>query len=213
MIETHKYVTYKEISEIINQLEDYRDKVLVMLIFDGFYTNMDEIQNLTEEDLEDKSRNRYLGGRKISGVTLRVIHKALKETQVHTFSSFKGGLDELIPSNYILRERLGYLNRCDIKVGENFNGFAMNKQAIINRFSRMKRHYGLKFSLSTLYGSGVIHRGLKNIPLETPKHRVKFLNYLEEEEGVNRGMGYFYYKEFLKMLPRLEKENQEKESE
>ena len=141
------------------------------------------------------------------------IHKALKETQIHTFSSFKGGLDELIPSNYILRERMGYLNRSDIKVGENFNGFAMNKQAIINRFSRMKRHYGLKFSLSTLYGSGVIHRGLKNIPLETPKHRVEFLNYLEEVEGVNRGMGYFYYKEFLKMLPRLEKENQEKESE
>ena len=208
MIESNKFVTYKELSEIINQLEDYRDKVIIMLIFDGFYTKMEEIENLTSKDLDERSRHRYLAKHEISGVTVRVIHKALEEKEIHTFSAFNNGVDELIPSDYIVRERKGFVNRS----GENFNGFAMNKQSIINRFSRAKRHYGLKFTLSSLYASGVIHRGLKAVENDE-KHRVKFLKYLEREEGVNRGMGYVYYREYLKMLPRLEKEKQAKEKE
>lgn len=207
MIQSNKFVTYKEISEIINQLEDYRDKVIIMLIFDGFYTKMDEIQNLTSKDLDERSRHRYLAKHEISGVTVRVIHKALEEKEIHTFSAFNNGLDELIPSDYIVRERKGFINRS----GENFNGFAMNKQSIINRFSRAKRHYGFKFTLSSLYASGVIHRGLKAVENDE-KHRVNFLKYLEREEGVNRGMGYVYYRSYLEMLPRLEKEAKDKES-
>lgn len=204
MIETNKFVTYKEISEIINQLEDYRDKVIIMLIFDGFYTKMDDIQNLTVKDLDERSKRRFLAKHEISGVTTRVIHKALEEKQIHTFSAFNNGLDELIPSDYIVRERKGFINRS----GENFNGFAMNKQSIINRFSRAKRHYGFSFTLSSLYASGVIHRGLQGIARDE-RHRVNFLKKIEKEEGVNRGMGYVYYRAYLEMLPRIEQEEKE----
>lgn len=210
MTKTNKFVTYKEICDIVNNLDDYRDKVLIMLIFDGFYTQMDNIQNLKEEDIKEE-RYRYfgyrlLGERPISEETLYFIRKGLEEKEIHTFSNFKNGIDELIPSKYILRERLGYLNRCDIEVGERFNGFAMNKQSIINRFCKIKREYGLHFSLSSLYGSGVIHRGIEKIGNETANHRVRFLNYLQKKEGVSKGMGYLYYRHYLEMLPRLQAE-------
>lgn len=201
MIESNKFVTYKELCEVVDKLEDYRDKAIIMLMFDGFYTKMDEIENLTSKDLN----NHCLANQKISEVTEEIIRKGLAETQIHTFSAFNGGVDELIPSDYIIRERKGFINRS----GENFNGFAMNKQSIINRFSRAKRHYGLKFTLSSLYASGVIHRGLQGIRNDE-KHRVNFLKRLETEEGVSRGMGYVYYREFLKMQPRIEKEKEGK---
>lgn len=204
-METKKFVTYKEICDIVNTFEDSRDKVLVMLVFDGFYTRLEEIQDLKGSDIKEAPVYK-LGGYTISKRTLRAIHMAQKEEVIHTFSYFNNGLDTLIPSDYILREREGYLKRVDIEVGDRFNGYAMNKQSILNRFAKIKKQYKLDFTMSSLYGSGVIHRAIEKIAPSTPKHRVEFLNYLQTEEGVSKGMGYLYYRKFLEMLPRLEKE-------
>lgn len=206
MIETHKFLTYKEICEVINQLEDYRDRVLIMLIFDGFYTRMEEIQNLKMEDIMNKTKARFLDGNRISEVTFEVINKANKETTVHTYSQFSDGMENLISSNYILRERESYSPRSN---EGSFNGYAMNKQAIVNRFGRLKRRFGFKFNLSSLYASGVIHRAKESIDMESKKARVLFLKRLKEIEGVNEGMGYVYYRHYLDMLPRLQAEKEE----
>lgn len=212
-IETPKYVTYKELVKIANQLEDYRDKVILMLIFDGYYTKMEEIQNLKVEQIKDGRHYKYIGDHRISDATLRFIKRAIQEEEIHTYSQFNGGIDKLIKSDYIVRERQGYVNRVNVEVGDRFNGYAMNKQSIINRFAKLKRNYGFTFSLSSIYASGVIHRMMSRVSLDSPNPRVDFLRTAERKEGVKEGMARLYYKEFLNLLPRVQAERAEKQGE
>ena len=208
-IETPKYVTYREMVDIVNQLDDYRDKVILMLIFDGFYTKMEEIQNLKVDQIKDGRHAKYIGDYKISNATLRFIKKAIQEEEIHTYSQFNKGLDKLIKSDYIVRERQGFTTRGT----DTFNGYSMNKQSIINRFARLKRNYGFTFSLSSIYASGVIHRLKDKVNLDLPNARAEYISVAERKEGVKEGMSRLYYKEYLAMLPRLQAEKEQREGE
>ena len=195
-------MTYEELNEIVNQLEDYRDKVIIMLVFDGFYKDIDMFQTYTHEDLIiDNAHQRYfLQGRKISGTTARVINKSQMEQEIHTFSQFNKGLDLLIPSNHILRERQGFIAK--MLRDDEFNGFAMNRNSVLNRFAKVKKHYGLEFNMSSLFASGCIHRAKLKIG-DIENNRVAFLDYLEKTEEVSRAMGYLYFKYYLEMKERM----------
>lgn len=203
---TDKFVTYKELVALLKNIEDYRDRLLIMLVFEGYYPLLEEIQELKLEDFVD-GRTKYLKGRNITDCTARLIKKASEEKEIHTYSKFNGGVDKLIESNYLLRERVGYAKRVDIEVNENFNGYAMNRQSIINRFSKIKRKYGFTLSLSSIYGSGVIHRvdiSLRDEVVNNVKGvRMLCLRKMGQKDGVKEAMARVYYKEYLKMLPRI----------
>lgn len=197
-----KYITYGELNTIINSIEDYRDKVLIMLMFDGFYKCLEEIQNFTYEGVIDNPTHQsYLYGRKITGATLRVIKRAMREEEVHTYSKFNSGIDILIPSNYILREREGYSKRKDVEIGKNFNGYSMNKTSIINRFMKIKKIYNLEFTMSSLYASGCIYRAKNAVKHNTDNFKRDFISNILEE-NVSTTMAYNYYKIFLEMGDR-----------
>lgn len=205
-IETHKYMTYKELLDVTRILDDERDRLLLLLLFDGFYVELDNLQYLRFVDLKG-AEFEYLGVRKISKATSKTIIKALSERNVHTYSSHKGGIDELIPSDFILRERLGYKMRADIEVNGRFNGFAMNKTSIINRFTKLKQRYKFNFSMSSLYASGVIHRG-KQVVQNKSNPKKEFVIYVQDYEKLSRARGYLYYKEYEKLKVRTSrKEN------
>lgn len=212
-IETPKYVTYKELIAIANQLEDYRDKVILFLIFDGYYTKMEEIQNLKTKDIVDTKHQKFIGDHKISDATMRFIRRAIQEKEIHTYSQFNGGIDKLIDSDYIVRERVGYASRVTPSGEDKFNGYAMNKQSIINRFARLKRNYGFSLSLSSIYASGVIHRMKDRVNPYDKNARVDYLALADQKEGVKNGMARLYFKEYIDMLPRLEEEKLRKNRE
>lgn len=211
-IETPKYVTYKELTRFTRQLPDYRDRLIIMLIFDGYYVNMEEIQNLRKDDVIEGKKCNYIKDKKISSATYKYIQEALKEKEIHTYSQFNNGIDTLIESDYLVRERQGYISRANVKVDERFNGFAMNKQSIINRFAKLKRTYGFNLSLSSIYASGVIYRVKEKVPYGIKNHRQEFLRFAEKE-GVKEGMGRLYYKQYLDMYSRFEAEKDDKTEE
>lgn len=219
-IPSQQYMTYREIVEMVKQMEDYRDKAIIMLLFEGWYQDLDAMGLLQQKDIIETSGAKYLKEKKVTPVTIRILKKAIKEEEIHLFARVGNGKDELIPSNYLLRQNVRYREDSRISIGVNFNGYSMSKDAIIKRFCKIKKEYKLKCTMSSIYASGMIYWGSERVRQLTGEYRtcpiiqdgikprVEFLKFIERAYGTSPHMGRIYWKQYVAMAEKLQEERE-----
>lgn len=199
-----RYLTYKEFHILLEDIVDNRDKVLLLLVFEGFFEGSYQIlTNLKYSDLNVEEKT--LLGKPISDELLNLLLISKEDKTIHTFIKFNEGKDSLIESDYIIKERKGYIKRKDIEVGEIFNGKSMNKNAMINRVTKLKSLVPSMENVScgTIYISGVIYKVLEHLNINSLTLRKDFVDHLVNEEGFKSGMAYKHYKAFSVIVDKM----------
>lgn len=200
-----RYFSETEIVEIVDILEDFRDKMLILLMYEGFYDpQFHTITNLKISDIDFQSKTCL--GKPVSDMFCEIAQKTMKEKFVNTYTQNSiVADDELIESDYLIREKISTLKRKDVVIGDNFNGYSMNRYAILNRFTRIKKVFLLdKLSSGAVYTSGIINRTANHVTkycsIEEKGFRKEFIDYCMKEENVKSNMAYRYYKVFMDSL-------------
>lgn len=184
-----KYLVEKEFNEIVSRMDDYRDQLLFKLVWNGYfkegYKTLENIKSISTDDDELKA----------------LIKKALNEKEVTIYSlsnTDNRWKEKLVESDYLLRQTIKFTNRKNIEIGKEFNGYAMNRTAIINRVTMLKARFKDELdgeSLQTIYFAGIMDRVIQNINIELPENiqRTMAIDYLINVERLKKGRAYGYW--------------------
>lgn len=206
----NRYITKKELDEIIDGFVNATDKAFLLLLFEGISGKENsEILNLKKEDVDlENNRIRVVRNDEekyidISEELADILDIVMETDIIYYENDYTGRVDTLITSEYVFRPSLRFLNLEATKQkmdDKEYNGRQLDSKTLTSRIFKLIKLYSDMPYITpiSLTKSGIVHRAIETLGMDASKQ--EFAEWVSEHEGYSVSISYKMYNIYTDMV-------------